>query len=533
MNRRLFAPLLTLVLAALVVPRHATASVDTAWVRLYDGPGRSGDAATLVAVDSAGNVYVAGSSTGVGTGLDFVVIKYYPNGDTAWVRRRDFGGDDTPSGAEVDAQGNVFVSGTTGNGRIATVKYSSTGQLVWTRLFGTRARGKGLGLDVEGNAVLCGETLGTTADVAVVKYLPSGDTAWARFYDWAGYDDAADAMAMTPLGDICIAGWCSDTSPGGALLAAKWDASGNRLWVSTYDGPQHGADWANSVVTDSSGDVFVAGQSDGAVTALDYLTIKYCPTGETLWCRRYDNDARDDEACAIAVGRDGSAYVTGSSMGNDYDYATVKYDADGTQLWVRRHDGAAHARDAAYAIAVDEQSNAYVTGVCRIRAYPDPPLLGCVTIKYGPDGDTAWIATYSGLQSVPCIGAAIAVDDRGCVYVAGTYNYDILTIKYVQNGGVVDDHSVAQTPEPASSAKPNPFRSETYLRSLFSGATRPRLLVFDAAGRRVRRLDGDTGSNQVIWDGKDDDGWAVPAGVYTIVVEGGQDLDQVKVVKLE
>ncbi|MBM3323620.1 hypothetical protein FJY69_09130, partial [candidate division WOR-3 bacterium] len=516
-------------LVVLLVPQFAQALVDTAWVRRYDGPAHGGDAATLIALDSAGNVYVAGGSTGVGTGLDFVVIKYYPNGDTAWVRRRDFGGDDSPSGLAVDAQGNVYVSGTTGNNRIATVKYSSTGQPVWTRMFGTRAQGNGLGLDAEENVAVCGDTLSppplASSDVVVLKYLPNGDTAWARFYDWAGYDDAADAMAVTQQGDICIVGWCSDTVPGGNLLAIKWNPAGERPWVTVYDGPQHGAEAARDVAVDRQGNVVITGVADrGYGTPFDYLTVRYSPDGETLWTRRHGTPDGGDEAGSMAVDDSGDVWVTGESedQGRNYfDYLTVRYANDGTQLWTARYDGPAHARDAAYAIAVDHQGNAYVTGTSRLRAYPDPPLVGCVTIKYGPDGDTVWTATYSGLQSVPCIGAAIAVDGSGNVYVTGTYNYDILTIKYVQSGGGVEERSVpsAQAALPALEARPSPFTARTAISLRVTAQGRAGVAVFDAVGRPVRTLlDGrlPAGVHVVVWDRADDDGQRVPAGVYTI-----------------
>ena len=60
---------------------------DTVWVRRCNGPGDSTDIPEAIAVDHLGNVYVTGQSFGGLTLEDYLTIKYYPNGDTAWVRR--------------------------------------------------------------------------------------------------------------------------------------------------------------------------------------------------------------------------------------------------------------------------------------------------------------------------------------------------------------------------------------------------------------------------------------------------------------
>lgn len=86
---------------------------DTAWVRRYNGPGNSQDIAIAVAVDDSGNVYVTGQSLGNGTGWDYATLKYYPDGETAWVRRYNgpLDSSDVATALAIDGTGNVYVTG--------------------------------------------------------------------------------------------------------------------------------------------------------------------------------------------------------------------------------------------------------------------------------------------------------------------------------------------------------------------------------------------------------------------------------------
>src|SRR5262249_44677439 len=82
---------------------YATVKYDTRgnplWAARYDGPGRSNDVAVAIAVDLGRNVYVTGYSTGAaGTRGDYATLKYDPLGNRLWVARYDgpSHGDDDP-----------------------------------------------------------------------------------------------------------------------------------------------------------------------------------------------------------------------------------------------------------------------------------------------------------------------------------------------------------------------------------------------------------------------------------------------------
>jgi hypothetical protein len=92
--------------------------------RFSQGVTNSNDSKFL-AIDSLGNSYICGVGYSGGT-ADFVIAKYLPSGDTAWVRIFDFGSYEYPSDIDVDEDLNVYA---VGNGGM--VKYDSDGNLVW------------------------------------------------------------------------------------------------------------------------------------------------------------------------------------------------------------------------------------------------------------------------------------------------------------------------------------------------------------------------------------------------------------------
>jgi len=216
------------------------AQVDTAWVRRYNGPGNSEDRASAIAVDGSGNVYVTGYSLGLGTyvNYDYATIKYYPSGDTAWVRRYNGPGNDTgPDSAlaiAVDNSGNVYVTGYSfadGGCSYATIKYDSLGNQIWVK----RYHGPGPG------------------------------------------DDGATAIALDGSGNVYVAGNSAQSS-GGVYTTdyaiIKYDSNGNQLWVERYNGPGNGNDRTYAIAVDNAGVVYVTGFSTGTGTDYDYATLK-------------------------------------------------------------------------------------------------------------------------------------------------------------------------------------------------------------------------------------------------------------------
>jgi len=100
------------------------------WTNRYDGPANSWDYAAAIAVDRSGNVFVTGTSYGIGAG-DYATVAYSNEGVPLWTNRYDgpANRDDRAEAIAVDNSGNVFVTGWSWNGTnydYVTIKYSSS-----------------------------------------------------------------------------------------------------------------------------------------------------------------------------------------------------------------------------------------------------------------------------------------------------------------------------------------------------------------------------------------------------------------------
>ena len=434
------------------IPSFAQVLVDTAWVRRYNGLGNGNDWGVALGLDGKGNLYVSGESEGAGTSSDYVTIKYNPSGDTLWVRRYNGPANsvDKAYALAVDVSGNVYVTGESEDKETksdyATIKYDPSGEVLWTKRYDGGGKGLdkayALTLDQRGNVYATGESegKGTGPDYVTIKYNGDGDTLWIRRYAGSGNSvDKAYALAVDSSGNVYVTGQ-SGSGAGADYATIKYDASGDQLWVKRYNGVGNAMDKAYALGLDAKENVYVTGFSFGNGTDKDYVTIKYNPRGDTLWVKRYNGPGNGlDWARALKLDATGNLYVTGQSYnkGSGSDYATIKYNRNGDTLWVRRYEGPGNHNswDLAHALALDDSGNVYVTGESQGRGSD----LDYATVKYDSAGNLLWVQRYNGPANSIDNAFAIAVDDSGNVYVTG-FSYgkgigsDCVTIKYKQTG---------------------------------------------------------------------------------------------------
>ena len=436
------------------LPSTAEMIVDTAWVRTYDGEG-SDDFVEAIAVDGFGNVCVTGSiADSTAPSLDCASVKYYPDGDTAWVRTYNGPGDgwDIAWGIAADSYSNVCVTGiswdSTTSDDCTTIKYHAGGDTAWIRRYdgpsGLGDYGHAIAVDDSGYVYVTGSSYDTAtysrsnSDYLTIKYHPRGDTVWVRRYDGPGSSlDQARAIAVDGLGNVYVTGASKSREAYEDYATIKYHANGDTAWVRRYDGPAYLRDEALSIDVDPSGNVCVTGWSWNG-TRYDYATIKYYPDGDTAWVRRHDGPEHLlDSEPSVTTDEFGNVYVAGSSRisRSDCDYLTIKYSSNGDIAWVRRYDGPANGADHVSGLTMDYLGNIYVTGVSAgVGTSTD-----YASVKYDSSGRELWVRRYNGPEGYSDRADAIAVDDYGNVYVTGmSYNSgtknDFVTIKYVQTG---------------------------------------------------------------------------------------------------
>lgn len=282
-----------------------------AWSRFVDGPTHQSEGSAKTVVDASGAIYSLGSTAldGNTTGADFLIVKFSPTGDRLWTKTFDGPGHSQDIAADmIEKDGWLYICGRVsqptnwyGDSDFCTIKMrASDGEIVWTRYHSGEFT-PGIESSVDGASAIAVDHLGNV--------FVSGST-----WEWGYY---------FPNADFCT---------------VKYDSNGNQLWTRKYHGGANYvaiSDAVFAIEVDPAGDLIVTGDSPGPNNASDVATIKYRGSdGAQLWVRRAGETehALMGVPASLRIGADGDAYVLIKSF-ND-GTAVIRYaNDDGSVQW--------------------------------------------------------------------------------------------------------------------------------------------------------------------------------------------------------
>jgi len=364
------------------------------WAKQLGSSGR--DSANGVATDSSGNVYVTGVTFG---GLDWntsagandlFVVKYNSSGTKEWTKQLGSASSDFANGVATDSSGNVYVAGGTyggldGNSKgevdLFVIKYNPTGTKQWTKQLGTDRydEARGVATDSSGNVYVAGGTKGRLngisnsgrTDAFVIKFNSSGTRQWTKpLGTWQ--TDLANGVATDSSGNVYVAGVTyrhldGNTSAGNAdLFVVKYNSSGKKQWTKQLGTSKN--DRARGVATDSSGNVYVTGDTYGGLDNntnagnSDLFVVKYNSSGTKQWTKQLGTSSTDS-ANGVVTDSSGNVYVAGGTYGGldgntnagNSDLFVVMYNSSGTKQWTKQLGSS--SRDYDYGVATDSSGN--------------------------------------------------------------------------------------------------------------------------------------------------------------------------------
>jgi hypothetical protein len=260
------------------------------WIYKYDGTGNWADAAKSIAMGPDGNVYAAGYTSGSGTGYDLAVVSLTDSGVERWVYEYDGPASDYDEAyaMAIDSSGNVYAAGySSGTGTsydFTVVSLSDSGVERWVYRYegsgGDYDEAFSLTMGSDGNLYAAGACVesGTGSDFTVVSLTDSGVERWVYQYNGPGNDyDGANSIVMGSDGCVYSAGMSANSGTGYDFTVVSLTDSGVERWVYQYEGIDSMSNEARSLIMGSDGNLYAAGFTWGNGTDEDLTVISLGP----------------------------------------------------------------------------------------------------------------------------------------------------------------------------------------------------------------------------------------------------------------
>lgn len=375
----------------------------------------------------------------------------------------------------VDTAGNIYVAGSTTSDDFPTTSGA----------YQTAYGGAGDGYQYQS----------LYGDIFVTKLNAASLTAMYSTYIGGSGDENPYAIALDPEGNVYLSGGTNSpdfpVSPDAYqnyfagwsdVFITKVDATGSSLMYSTYLGTGMGGERGFGLAVDSGGNAYITGDAapDFPTTPGAYMTgtggahvTKVNPTGSGLVYSTHlaGGSGWETWGVGIAVDSSGNAYVVGTTMSSDFpttagafqtahaggrDAFVTVFNPTGSALVYSTFLGGTGEEFWGAAIAVDDAGNVYVAGTTASLDFPTTP--GAFQTVFGGGGSDFYVAklnpslsgtaslvfsTYLGGDAIDSTGwwNGMALDAMGNIHVTGSTgggDFPVANPIQPQNAGAMD-----------------------------------------------------------------------------------------------
>lgn len=373
------------------------AKFDSAGVRIwatYYG-GVDNDQANSCAVDTMGNVFIAGttnyiSTSGIaspgahqvthGGGIrDAFLVKFNSSGIRQWGTYYGGNGDDYGSSCIADLAGNVYLTGASSSTNSAAIATPGTHL----------------------------PTYAGNQDAFLVKFNSFGIRQWGTYYGGSDAFDYSNICMFDTIGNVYMCGITSSTAgiatPGAHQIVcagsmnsflAKFDqVNGTRIWGTYYGGGCLDRCYGGAI--SKLGFIYISGQAGNSPSVFA------------------------SPGCFQPV-----------HGGGTYDAFLAKFNLNGLRIWGTFYGGTGD--ESAQKCSVDRRGNVFFTGTTASSGFSTPPahqntfaggLSDAFLVKFDSLGKREW-GTYYG-ESCDDVGYSCTSDNDNGVYLAGETGYKV------------------------------------------------------------------------------------------------------------
>lgn len=275
----------------------------------------SEDSGYGITIDGNSNIYIVGESqSGLTPSSSSFVTKYDTSGLFQWSLNIENTNRVAARSIAIDTNGNIYVAGSVEGSLYSNaflgvfdaflIKYDSFGVKQWVKQIGTTSMdgATAVNLDDNGNVYLVGDTSGDldgnlhtgAQDFFIMKFGPDGTELWSKQFGAPSSGNPksshASDIVLDAAGNAYVAGLTDGGLDGNInsglydMFLAKIDSSGSKLWIRQLG--TGGYDNGNGVsINKISGHVYVIGDTNGGfdgntnIGGYDIFIVQYDLSG--------------------------------------------------------------------------------------------------------------------------------------------------------------------------------------------------------------------------------------------------------------